>query len=297
MTPRCVSARPILAVVGLQALAGGCEPERRWAPEVVLAPTLARMDADHDGRVSTDEYERVRFHAPAFDAVDTDDDGTLSHAEVLDLIQTQSPSDFYYPSIRKARPKAPGEGGAGRSERLPGVATGSSPDGAELAPYRDERRGADGAGRGAGRSGPGEGGGPGPGAGRGPGIGVGEAKVDGLSIGPADGSPGAGPGPARSGARAPGEHPVAQRALRATGDRAKELLVERVILTLCAEISAVQADAPLPSPEARAAAVSSRALDSDASKLVLAELESTSYRLGLDFPGPLRAEALTPAAP
>ena len=68
--------RRALAVACLAALA----PAIAFAQVAASADYLARMDADHDGRVSLAEYQDWLSYA--FDAMDRDRDGTLSPVEL-----------------------------------------------------------------------------------------------------------------------------------------------------------------------------------------------------------------------
>jgi len=65
------------AGLSLLALAIACATAH--AQVTASADYLARMDADHDGRVSLVEYQDWLSYA--FDAMDADHDGTLSPAE------------------------------------------------------------------------------------------------------------------------------------------------------------------------------------------------------------------------
>jgi hypothetical protein len=69
-----------------------CGP--RWSAEHAMEPFWSRLDEDADGRVSREEYERVAYAAPPFEAVDTDLDGALSTKEVLALTLSEGPLDF-----------------------------------------------------------------------------------------------------------------------------------------------------------------------------------------------------------
>lgn len=59
-----------------------------------LAPTLSRLDADHDGRVVAAEYDAHLWHGPAFADVDLDHDGMLGPIELATLFLAQDPSTF-----------------------------------------------------------------------------------------------------------------------------------------------------------------------------------------------------------
>lgn len=65
-----------------------------WTPESALAPHLARLDTDGDGRVTEPEYTRTRRDGPPFATADQDGDGSLAAAELVWLIRAQSPTTF-----------------------------------------------------------------------------------------------------------------------------------------------------------------------------------------------------------
>ncbi len=71
----------------------GCGGE--WTTLHAVEPTLAKLDVDHDGRVTAGEYDRVTFSGPAFAKVDVDGDGALSSEELLTLVLHQDPQRFY----------------------------------------------------------------------------------------------------------------------------------------------------------------------------------------------------------
>ncbi len=87
MNPRWL---PLLAALMQAACAGsGDTPEER-----AMAPWLARLDADGDGRVSGREYGDFAETAPPWDEVDTDRNGVLGAAELYALWLAQDPVTF-----------------------------------------------------------------------------------------------------------------------------------------------------------------------------------------------------------
>ena len=66
----------------------------RWTEEGALAPHRAAIDTNGDGRVTADEYDRVRWQGPPFSSADGDGDGDLSAAELLTLFRAQSATRF-----------------------------------------------------------------------------------------------------------------------------------------------------------------------------------------------------------
>ncbi|MDP2315761.1 MAG: hypothetical protein Q8P41_22880 [Pseudomonadota bacterium] len=70
-------------------------PTGPWTREAALAPQLARMDLDRDGRIIGPEYEHVRYAGAFFPAVDTDHDGFFSVAELDTLTTGQDPVTFF----------------------------------------------------------------------------------------------------------------------------------------------------------------------------------------------------------
>jgi len=80
----------------------GCGEEPAWTHAGALAPTLALMDADADGRVSEAEYVRLALAGPTFERVDLDRDGALSGEELERLVFLQDPLSFDGVSERQA---------------------------------------------------------------------------------------------------------------------------------------------------------------------------------------------------
>ncbi|MFZ5480103.1 MAG: hypothetical protein ACOZNI_25280 [Myxococcota bacterium] len=66
-----------------------CSPA--WTPETALAPFLARLDADGDGRATQAEVVPARMPAAAFDAMDADDDGAISVGELETSLRINDP--------------------------------------------------------------------------------------------------------------------------------------------------------------------------------------------------------------
>ncbi len=68
-----------------------------WTDEGALQPHRARLDRDHDGRVTQAEYDRAAWNGPPFASADADADGDLSSAELLRLVRAQSATAFDQP--------------------------------------------------------------------------------------------------------------------------------------------------------------------------------------------------------
>ena len=68
-----------------------------WTDEGALAPHRARLDRDHDGRVTQGEYDRAAWNGPPFASADADADSDLSSAELLRLVRAQSATAFDQP--------------------------------------------------------------------------------------------------------------------------------------------------------------------------------------------------------
>ncbi|MDP2313071.1 MAG: hypothetical protein Q8P41_09220, partial [Pseudomonadota bacterium] len=101
----------------------GCGPQ--WTDVGALAPTLARMDADRDGRVAQAEYDALAFHGEPFESVDTDKSGALSADELLAIVQASDPASL---TVMKNVPGTPRRGQAGKkkSKKSSGSAGGKS---------------------------------------------------------------------------------------------------------------------------------------------------------------------------
>lgn len=80
-----------------------------WTDEAALAPHRARLDADHDGRVTAAEYEKTLWNGPPFGTADADGDGDLSVAELEVLVRQQSAVHFDGPQGENSVKKG-GEG-------------------------------------------------------------------------------------------------------------------------------------------------------------------------------------------
>jgi hypothetical protein len=80
-----------------------------WTEAGAVAPTLARMDRDRNGSVSSQEYDAVRFRGPPFAEVDADGNKSVSPAELLALVLAKDPL-----SLSPHRPAAPAPGKQGR---------------------------------------------------------------------------------------------------------------------------------------------------------------------------------------
>ncbi|MSQ00797.1 MAG: hypothetical protein EXR71_02765 [Myxococcales bacterium] len=74
-----------------------CAPA--WTAAEALAPHLARLDTDHDGRVVAAEYERTVWNGAPFGSVDADADGALSPGELATLVATQDAVGFDHPAV------------------------------------------------------------------------------------------------------------------------------------------------------------------------------------------------------
>lgn len=83
-------------------LFAACAPDS-WSDDAVLAPTLARLDADHDGKVTAAEWNAAAQDGPKFEKVDTDHDKTLSLAELVAYNAATDPLTAFNP-FHAARP-------------------------------------------------------------------------------------------------------------------------------------------------------------------------------------------------
>ncbi len=65
-----------------------------WTRDAAWQPTLTRLDADSDGRVTALEYERAAYSSADFVIVDTDHDEALSLEELQILVFHADPNTF-----------------------------------------------------------------------------------------------------------------------------------------------------------------------------------------------------------
>ncbi len=99
-------------------LASGCEtsPASPWTSARALAPALTRIDANHDGKVTEDEYAARAILEPTFSMVDTNRDGVLSLGELEALTLGQEPL-AYGVAAKTAEQGKYGSGSAGPTNR------------------------------------------------------------------------------------------------------------------------------------------------------------------------------------
>ncbi|HKA89910.1 MAG TPA: hypothetical protein VKE22_19750 [Haliangiales bacterium] len=70
-----------LALVSLPAFAGGAR-----SVDEMVDRLMARLDTDHDGRISRKEAEPAKRLATHFDRIDADKDGFLTREEIAAAI-------------------------------------------------------------------------------------------------------------------------------------------------------------------------------------------------------------------
>jgi hypothetical protein len=139
-----------------------------FTDDSVLAPALARLDTDADGKVTAEEYARVAFKGPTFVEIDVDKDGAVSLAELRTIVFAQDP-EKYFPE--RKHPMRGAKDGRTAAAGMPGAGAAGAGGAGEGAagPPGGPQGGASGPGMGGPRPG-GRGGKGGPGKG-GPGIG------------------------------------------------------------------------------------------------------------------------------
>jgi hypothetical protein len=96
-------------VIALLLVLGCGSPRDPWTEAGALAPNLARIDTDRDGRVTDAEWARVAYAAPPLGSLDEDEDGALDAGELSRWLATQDPVRFDLP---QAPPPATGDGPA-----------------------------------------------------------------------------------------------------------------------------------------------------------------------------------------
>ncbi len=95
--------RHALAFLTLTVACAPAAPTR-WTEADALAPHRLRLDLNHDGRVTKDEYERTLWRGPDFASADLDGDGDLSAPELVHLVQVQSSTAFDGPPAAEPAP-------------------------------------------------------------------------------------------------------------------------------------------------------------------------------------------------
>ncbi len=65
-----------------------------WTYEGAISPTLSMMDRNSDGMVDRSEYEAHSYYAPAFQSVDSNDNGELDVNELEQLVLSTDPVAF-----------------------------------------------------------------------------------------------------------------------------------------------------------------------------------------------------------
>jgi hypothetical protein len=93
-----LAAGPALA----QAPAG---PEKAPPPQVDPVTTIVRIDANHDGAASREEWVAYGNHDAGFTAIDTDHDGRLTVAELRVFRAAQAKTEAAQAALKAENPK------------------------------------------------------------------------------------------------------------------------------------------------------------------------------------------------
>jgi hypothetical protein len=93
-----LAAGPSLA----QAPAG---PQAAPAPQLDAVSTIARIDTDHDGAASRQEWVTYGFHDAGFTAIDTDHDGRVTVAELRAFREKNAKTDAERAALKAENPK------------------------------------------------------------------------------------------------------------------------------------------------------------------------------------------------
>ena len=142
MTARILPLRPSrLATLLIAGALVGCarstpQPAGSdWSDGSPFALARSRLDADHDGIVTSAEYTRRAWSSPDFAHVDADHDGDLSLVEVTHLILSTDPANFYRPAPMPSMgaPGRPGPHVPGAPGRPPPRSSGPSASPADAA--------------------------------------------------------------------------------------------------------------------------------------------------------------------
>jgi hypothetical protein len=71
-----------------------CETGPRWTEAGAVAPAVARVDTNGDGRLDETEFARAAWKSPSFDFTDADKDEALTPAELAVALKKVDPLDF-----------------------------------------------------------------------------------------------------------------------------------------------------------------------------------------------------------
>ena len=114
-------ARLLLLGVWAGLTLSACEtkPATPWTSARALAPALDRIDTNHDGKVTVDEYAARAILDPAFAAIDSNADGVLSLGELEALTMGQDP--LAYGLAAKSAEQAQYSGGSSGQRSAPTV--------------------------------------------------------------------------------------------------------------------------------------------------------------------------------
>jgi hypothetical protein len=80
-------------------------PEKEPPPQVDPVTTIVRIDANHDGAASREEWVAYGNHDAGFTAIDTDKDGRLTVAELRVFRAAQAKTEAAQAALKAENPK------------------------------------------------------------------------------------------------------------------------------------------------------------------------------------------------
>jgi hypothetical protein len=95
----------VLAAGPVLAQAPAAEPPKSPPPQVDPVTTIVRIDTNHDGAASREEWVAYGNHDAGFTAIDTDHDGRLTVAELRAFRAANAKTDAEKAALKAENPK------------------------------------------------------------------------------------------------------------------------------------------------------------------------------------------------
>jgi hypothetical protein len=95
----------LLGMAAAPALAQPAAPAPAATPQLDPVTTIVRIDTNHDGAASREEWVAYGFHEAGFTAIDTDHDGRLTVAELRAFRAKNAKTDAERAALKAENPK------------------------------------------------------------------------------------------------------------------------------------------------------------------------------------------------